>query len=507
MKGLIRFLAERPFWALMVYALVGTGLILFQVKRVASEIRYSTALEAAKSYSAAVTAIRGYYSNNVVPRAKEAGTLVTHDYHGHGGAIPLPATLTIELGEQISQRSEGARFRLYSNFPFPWRTDGSPRDSFESEALAAIVGSGADQFVRVESRGDQVTLRYADAVRMGQSCVECHNARADSPKKDWKVGDVRGVQSVQIPLLSLAAIAIAQDPLVYAFLVAGVLGGLLLFGALLQRLQGLHRRESQMLSAAERRNRELAKAIATAEAANRAKSEFLANMSHELRTPLNAIIGFSDVISGERYGALENAKYKTYAADINASGRHLLEIINDILDLAKIESGNLELNETAVAIQDLIGETLRIVGERAQARNLIVESSVEPRGARIHADQRALRQILLNLLSNAIKFSQPGGRISVSAEIGAAGQTIFAIEDTGIGMKPEEIPVAMSPFEQIADVLHRQHGGTGLGLPLTKSLVELHGGSLEIVSEPGVGTTVYVRFPASRTIRQAQPAA
>ena len=369
------------------------------------------------------------------------------------------------------------------------------------------MGRGADEFVRVESHGDQVTLRYADAVRMGPSCVACHNGRPDSPKKDWKVGDVRGVQSVQIPLLSLAAIAKAQDPLVYTFMVAGVLGGLLLFGALLQRLQGLHQRESQMLIAAERRNKELAKAITTAEAANRAKSEFLANMSHELRTPLNAIIGFSDVISGERYGALENSKYKSYAADINASGRHLLEIINDILDLAKIESGNLELNEVDVGIEDLIGETLRIVGERAQARNLIIDSHVEPRGASIHADQRALRQILLNLLSNAIKFTQPGGRISVSAEIGAAGQTILAIKDTGIGMKPEEIPVAMSPFEQIADVLNRQHGGTGLGLPLTKSLVELHGGSLEIVSDSGVGTTVYVRFPASRTGRQAQPAA
>ncbi len=507
MQGIVRFLVERPLWALAIYAVIGSGLILFQVHRVASEIRYSTALEAAKSYSAAVSAIRSYYSSNVVPRAREAGATITYDYQVHDGAIPLPATLTIELGEQVSQRSEGARFRLYSDHPYPWRTDGGPRDSFESEALAAVEHGSLEEYVKVESQGDRSTLRYAQAVHMGPTCVHCHNSRADSPKRDWKVGDVRGVQSVQIPLLGLAAIATAQGPSDYAFMIAGVLGGLLLFGALLNRLQSMYRTERQLLVAAEQRNEELAKAKTAAEAANHAKSEFLANMSHELRTPLNAINGFSEMINGERFGPIDNPKYVSYAADINTAGRHLLEIINDILDLAKIESGNFKLNQETIDIDSIVGESLRVVGERAKAQNLVIEYKVEPTAARVRADKRALRQILLNLLSNAIKFTQPGGRIFVIAQVDADGQMVLAVEDTGIGMELAQIPVAMSPFEQVGSVLDRDHGGTGLGLPLTKSLVELHGGNLEIASEPSVGTTVFVRFPAFRTIPRAQPAA
>ncbi len=507
MQGIVRFLTERPLWGLSIYVVIGAGLILVQVHRVASEIRYTTALEAAKSYSAAVSATRSYYSSNVVPRARNAGATVTHDYSQHEGAIPLPATLTIELGELVSQRSEDARFRLYSDHPFPWRTDGGPRDSFESEAIAAIGRGGAEEYVKVESVAGRDTLRYAQGVRMGETCVGCHNLRPDSPKQDWKVGDVRGVQSVQIPLLSLAAIAMSQDPSHYAFLAAGVLGGLLLFGALLQRLQGMYRAERHLLVAAEGRNVELAKAKLTAESASHAKSEFLANMSHELRTPLNAIIGYSELIAMDRGEATDRPKHATYADDINAAGRHLLEIIDDILDLSKIEAGKFVLNEENLDIEPVIGEALRIVNERAKAQNLSIGRKVDLGNVQIRADKRALRQILLNLLSNAIKFTGPGGRILVTAQVDATGQAILAVEDTGIGMTPAQIPVALSPFEQVADVFNRDEGGTGLGLPLVKNLAELHDGSLEIVSEPDVGTTVLVRFPASRTIDVAQPAA
>ncbi len=504
MQSIIRLLVERPLCSLAIYAVVGAGLVLFQANRVASDIRYSTALEAAKSYSAAVSAIRSYYSSNVVPRAREAGATIIHDYHEHEGAIPLPATLTIELGEQISQRSDGAQFRLYSNYPYPWRSDGGPRDAFESEALTAVESDSAGEYVKVEAREGGAILRYAQAVRMGPTCIACHNSRADSPKNDWKLGDIRGVQSVKIPLLSLAAIAMAKNPSDFAFMIAGVLGGLLIFGFLLKKLQSMFKEERELLVAAEQRNHELAKAKAAAEAASHAKSKFLANMSHELRTPLNAILGFSEMIGGEGFGPIGNPKYKGYAQDINSSGRHLLEIINDILDLAKIESGSFELNPENVDIETLIGESLNIVREQAEAKNLGVDFKTSPATAQIRADKRALRQILLNLLSNAIKFTQPGGRILITAHVDAAGRTVFAVEDTGIGMEPEHIPIAMTPFEQIGSVLNRSCGGTGLGLPLVLSFTELHGGKLDIVSEPGIGTTVTILFPASRTFVPAQ---
>jgi PAS domain S-box-containing protein len=230
--------------------------------------------------------------------------------------------------------------------------------------------------------------------------------------------------------------------------------------------------------------------------ASKAKSDFLASVSHELRTPLNAIIGFSEIIRDAVVGPLD-ARYREYADDINGAGRHLQNIINDILDISKIEGGRLELREEIVSIGETIEACRRIVAAMAETQGVALSIDTSSSLPLIRADHLRFRQILLNLMSNAVKFTLPGGRVSVSAAIEADG-AVIAIEDTGIGMNVEDIAIALEPFRQIDGALNRRFDGTGLGLPLAKALVELHGGSLTIQSAPSVGTKVRVRLPLER---------
>jgi PAS domain S-box-containing protein len=239
-----------------------------------------------------------------------------------------------------------------------------------------------------------------------------------------------------------------------------------------------------------------------AEAASHTKSQILANMSHELRTPLNAIIGFSDVISHGLMGPVDE-RYREYAGDILRAGSHLLKLITDVLDLSKIESGHLRLHEERVDLVNVVDACHRLVVDRARDAFVRIER-VNPLDVPfVLGDELRLKQIVLNLLSNAVKFtalgSDAGGTVRVEVKLTDAGVTI-SISDTGIGMKPEDIPIALSPFRQLDDAFNRRSEGTGLGLPLAKMLTELHGGALEIASAPGLGTTVNVRLPRDRIL-------
>ena len=231
--------------------------------------------------------------------------------------------------------------------------------------------------------------------------------------------------------------------------------------------------------------------------ANRGKSEFLANMSHELRTPLNAIIGFSEVIKGETMGPIANDRYKSYATDIHQSGSHLLQLINDILDLFKIEAGMMELHTELIDLESTIESCLRIVGERAKDRRISIATDCDALLPPIVADERKIKQVLLNLLSNAVKFTPEGGEIAVAVSPGHEGVTI-EVRDSGIGMRAEDIPIALAPFGQVDSRLNRKYEGTGLGLPFARRLIELHGGELSIASSLGQGTVVTIKLPESK---------
>jgi two-component system cell cycle sensor histidine kinase PleC len=244
--------------------------------------------------------------------------------------------------------------------------------------------------------------------------------------------------------------------------------------------------------------RMLRKAADEAEAASQAKSEFLANMSHEFRTPLNAIIGFSEIIADDLLPPEARHRYRDYARDIRSSGRHLLEVINQVLDMAKIEAGRFEPRDEPLDMVDLAESALRTMEPAAREAGVTVTSRLQQSLPRLSADRRALRQVLLNLLSNAIKFTPKDGKVVLALALDDGGDMVIAVSDTGIGMAPDEIPIALAPFGQIDSAMTREKTGTGLGLPIVKATAEAHGGQIAIESAPGKGTTVRVTLPKQR---------
>ena len=252
---------------------------------------------------------------------------------------------------------------------------------------------------------------------------------------------------------------------------------------------------SQLAVLAER----LAEAKEVADAASRTKSEFLANMSHELRTPLNAIMGFSEVIKNELFGPVGVPQYRQYSDDIYESGAHLLAIINDILDLSKVEAGKFDLNDTEIKVHDICRSVLHIVKGRADEAGIMLVKGLPESLPYLVADPRTLKQMLLNLLSDAIKFTPSGGTVDLVVTVRDDGSFRFDIRDTGIGIPKEHFKTVLSPFGQVDTAHARDHQGTGLGLPLVKAFIEMHDGSIEIESELGEGTTVSLFFPPERS--------
>jgi signal transduction histidine kinase len=246
-------------------------------------------------------------------------------------------------------------------------------------------------------------------------------------------------------------------------------------------------------------SRNLELALAAAAAGSQAKSQFLATMSHELRTPLNAIIGFSGMLDAEIYGPLGDARYKSYVKDVHDSGQHLLGLVNDILDFSRADAGRLELADEVIELPQVIGKVARMLEGQFDRSQVMLTTEVDPALPPIRGDERRLRQIMLNLLSNAAKFTPAGGKVRLAA-FHDGSQAVVVIEDSGIGMTPDEIRVALERFGQVDSRLARKHEGAGLGLPLAKKLVELHDGSLAIKSEVNVGTRITITFPRDRVV-------
>ena len=255
-------------------------------------------------------------------------------------------------------------------------------------------------------------------------------------------------------------------------------------------------------------SRRLKVSVEQAQQANRAKSAFLANMSHELRTPLNAIMGFSEVMMHQHLGPLDNPRYLAYSGDIHASGRYLLGIINDILDLSKIEAGKMSLESAEeFPLRQAVEASHSICCNLGEKFGVRIESHLPREDVQLLAVERMIRQILINLVGNAVKFTPAGGCVTIAGDITAGGGYALTVQDSGIGMTEEDIHKALTPFGQVENKMTATHNGTGLGLPLAKAMLELHGGTLDITSAPGRGTCLTLNFPADRISLGAKSAA
>jgi signal transduction histidine kinase len=359
------------------------------------------------------------------------------------------------------------------------------------------------QELLVESGGRDFVMTHVATLRDGMARLA--GEEVDIVLLDLSLSDAQGLETVtrlhaKFPLMPLIVLSGLDDE---ATAVEALQNGAQDY---LVKGQGdgyLTRRAIRYAIERKRAHLQLIEAKEKAELASRAKSEFLANMSHELRTPLNAIIGFSELLRTEAMGPIGNANYRDYARAVHESGVHLLDIINDILDLSKIEAGTVELREEIIELGRVGAGCLRIVNERAVTGRIELIDAIAPNLPPLRADERLTKQILLNLLSNATKFTPEGGRVTLSASVGVDGGIELTVADTGIGIAEQDIERALTPFVQIDSALNRKYPGTGLGLPLTRSLAELHGGSLAIRSAPGEGTTVTIRFPPERMVRDS----
>ncbi len=367
----------------------------------------------------------------------------------------------------------------------------------------------ADGTVILASMADDLGTSYANSyewrrIARGGTNVEIHLDQSGGPVAHFaeaylpliEGADFRGAVELHVNIgphvgMHRRGFAAAAGGLLGLLLVSAAIAGSMIFKSIVER---------------DRTERRLRAAKEQAELANRAKTEFLANMSHELRTPLNSILGFASILRSESAAALDETVSREYADDIHNSGQHLLEIINDVLDVSKIETGKLTLQEQSVRIDQLIETCLRLTGQRAQTGVITITTEVAPDLPDVWGDETLLKQMVVNLLSNALKFTPENGRVSVRASYGGEGPLRITIADTGIGIAEAEIPRVAERFYQTETPYRKSYRGTGLGLSLVKSFIELHGGFLEIQSKLGEGTTVSLVLPRERLLFQEVPA-
>jgi signal transduction histidine kinase len=482
---LLRLLYERTLLVLIIMFCTGVAIMLWHVSRLQSNLIESVTLNDASLYAQALDEFRTLYTSEVAVRAQTKGVEVTHDYDAKEGAIPLPATLSLLLGNHLAAKGTGGQTRLYSDYPFPWRKDGGPRDDFERQALRYLRQHPDQPFSRFEHFQGRPALRYAQADRMRASCVGCHNTHPDNPKTTWQEGDVRGVLEVILPLDAAVAQTHANLRgtfyLMITMTVFGLLGLMLVIGAVRRSTVEAHR-----LAAEATRANEL----------TQLKSEFVTLVSHELRTPLTSIAGYVELLLEEQGGTSAEAQREPLGI-VKRNADRLLQLIDDLLDISRIEAGKVELKRARLDLVGLIREVANSLRPQIEAKEQRLTLDLGEGLPAVSGDADRVTQILTNLLSNAHKYTPPGGSVAITAD-GEEGLVRVNVQDTGVGLSADDQARLFTKFFRAQHHATAGVGGTGLGLAITRALVALHGGEITVTSALGHGSTFSFTLPATR---------
>ncbi|GLQ88317.1 response regulator [Dyella flagellata] len=603
-NAITRFIFEHIVLVLMVLVVTASGVTFWYMSHLQERLVATLAKQGSQLQTRTIAQVRALYTSNVVERVRNHGIQVMPDYQKQDAAIPLPATFTIELGQQLGASGSGLKVRLYSAYPFPWRKDGGPHDDFERDALNSLQKNPDQPQSRFDTYQGQYVFRYAVADRMLPQCIGCHNSRPDSPKKDWKVGDVRGVLEVIRPVSSLATASRQSLQQAFGSLAVVALAGLAAIGLVLGKQRryasgladeinerrrveanlvestarfsamneasplgtfvtdsnGLCLRVNQMYqeitgycdeamrgkpwnfgihpgdqarvldlwnemlkknsnftvdchflrhdgsttwvsckAAAMRNGEQLLGYVGTLEdiserkQVERMKNEFISTVSHELRTPLTSIMGSLGLLAGGVGGVLsEQTKALVDLASKNSE--RLVRLINDILDIEKIEAGHMQFDLKPHELQPLVEQAMAV--NRAYAEQLGVSFKLtEPMpGIWVRVDADRLMQVMTNLMGNAAKFSPQGA--SVDLQIGRYDDLIrVSVTDKGPGIPESFRPKVFQKFSQADSSDTRPKGGTGLGLSISKAIMEAMGGSVGFDTKEGEGTTFHFDLP------------
>jgi signal transduction histidine kinase len=501
-----RLLAQRPVVAVAVLFLAAVAATLAHVRGLQDQLLRTQALQNAELFTEALAEFRTFYTSEVVERIRPRGIEIRHDYLAHEGAAPLPATLSMLLGNRIEALGSGLESRLYSAYPFPWATeDGGFADDFGRAAWEALTQNPEEPFTSFEMVEEREVLRYATADLMRPECLDCHNTRPDSPKTDWKVGDVRGVLEVITPLDASRAATRSglADTAILMVIMAAM--GLLILGMVMSDLQeATHqtvalteetRRAHEQEQMATDKSEHLAREKVAADAANRAKSAFLADMSHEIRTPMSAIVGFAHLLEQD---STLGPEQKDQLKAMRSAGDHLVMLIDDVLAMSRLEAGRSDLNPTFFDPRTLLEELETIFRLKARQKKLTLSLEIDPTVPdQLQADQGKLRQILMNVVDNAVKFTERGS-VTIRAHSSGAEesrmQLVVEVEDTGVGIADDQFEKLFEEFSQLGSETHSKPG-TGLGMAISRRLARAMGGDLTMTSQLGEGSVFRLEIP------------